>query len=98
MVSPHFPPDASAAAHRVRVVAPHLAAHGWEPTVVTVDPRDLEGGLDPELAGLVPPALRVVTCRAWPVRWTRRLGVGDLGLRAFAGLRRTCAALLAAHP
>ena len=34
MVSPHFPPDTTAGAHRVRLLAPHLAAHGWEPTVV----------------------------------------------------------------
>ena len=54
MVSPHFPPDTSAGAHRVRLLAPHLPAYGWEPTVVTVDPRDYEGRLDPGLAELVP--------------------------------------------
>ncbi len=62
--------------------------------MVTVDPRDYEGRLDPGLASLVPAELRVVRCRAWPARWTRRIGVGDLGLRAFAGLRRACADLL----
>jgi hypothetical protein len=94
LVSPHFPPDTSAGAHRVRLLAPHLPAHGWEPTVLTVDPRDYEGRLDPGLASLVPAELRVVRCRAWPARWTRRIGIGDLGLRAFAGLRRACADLL----
>ena len=94
MVSPHFPPDRSAAAHRVRLLAPHLPRHGWEPTVVTVDPRDYEGRLDLELADLVPRDLRIVRCRAWPARWTRRIGVGDLGLRALAGLRRACLDLL----
>ena len=98
MVSPHFPPDASAACHRVRLLAPHLADHGWEPTVVTVDPRDYESRLDPELAGMVPPALRVIRCRAWPSRWTRRLGVGDLGLRAFTSLHRACSRLLQSEP
>jgi hypothetical protein len=39
MVSPHFPPDTTAGSHRVRLLAPHLAARGWEPSVVTVDPR-----------------------------------------------------------
>jgi hypothetical protein len=94
LVSPHFPPDTSAGAHRVRLLAPRLPAHGWEPTVVTVDPRDYEGRLDTGLASLVPAELRVVRCRAWPARWTRRIGVGDLGLRAFDGLRRACADLL----
>ncbi|HVC21647.1 MAG TPA: glycosyltransferase [Vicinamibacterales bacterium] len=94
MVSPHFPPDSSAAAHRVRLLAPHLAEFGWEPTIVAVDPRDCEGRLDPGLERLVPPDLRIIRCRAWPVRWTRRIGVGDLGLRAWHGLRRTCTRLL----
>ncbi len=98
MVSPHFPPDTSAGAHRVRLLAPYLRAHGWEPTVVAVDPRDYEGRLDPGLAQLVPGDLRVVRCRAWSPRITRRLGFGDLGLRAFTGLRATCDALLRREP
>ncbi len=98
MVSPHFPPDTSAGAHRVRLLAPYLRAHGWEPTVVTVDPRDYEGRLDPGLAELVPRNLRVIRCRAWSAGATRRVGFGDLGLRAFTGLRATCDALLRREP
>lgn len=94
MVSPHFPPDTSAATHRVRLLAPHLAGYGWDPTVVTVDPRDYEGRLDDDLLGLVAPSLRVVRCRAWSPRQTRRMGIGDLGLRAFSGLFRACRTLL----
>ena len=48
MISPHFPPDSTAATHRVRLLAPHLARYGWQPTVLTVDPRDYEGRLDPD--------------------------------------------------
>jgi len=95
MVSPHFPPDSSAAAHRVRLLAPHLADAGWTPTIVTVQPSAYEGRLDPDLAALVPSSLRVVRAPAWPARWTRRVGLGDLGLRAFAGLGRACRSLLA---
>ncbi len=94
MVSPHFPPDSSAGTHRVRLLAPHLAGHGWEPTVLTVDPRDYEGRLDPALAASVPGTLRVVRARAWSAALTRRIGIGDLGLRAYRGLAREAAALL----
>jgi glycosyltransferase involved in cell wall biosynthesis len=94
IVSPHFPPDSSAATHRARILAPHLPAHGWEPTIVTVDPRDYEGHLDPDLTALVPSSLRVVRVRAWAPRWTRKLGIGDLGLRALRGLSQECFALL----
>lgn len=94
MVSPHFPPDTSAGTHRVRLLAPHLSRYGWDPTVVTVDPRDYEGRLDPGLAELVPPDLRVVRCRAWSAQGAHRFGVGDLGLRAWQGLYQTCERLL----
>ena len=95
MLSPHFPPDTTAGTHRVRLLAPHLPGQGWEPVVVTVDPDGYEGWLDPGLLSLVPPSLRVIRCPAWSPRWTRPLGIGDLGLRAFTGLRRACADILA---
>ena len=94
MVSPHFPPDSSAASHRVRLLAPHLEESGWSPTVVTLERSAYEGRLDPGLEALVPASLRVVRADAWRAGVTRRVGLGDLGLRAFTGLRRTCRALL----
>jgi glycosyltransferase involved in cell wall biosynthesis len=98
MISPHFPPDSSAGTHRVRLLAPHLAAYGWTATVLTVAAQDYEGRTDPELAGLVPGSLEVVRSRALPARLTRCLGVGDLGLRALPGLRRAAWQLQEAHP
>jgi len=95
MVSPHFPPDSSAASHRVRLLAPHLPAAGWRPTIVTVDPSAYEGRLDRELAGLVPADLDIVRASAWSPRSTRWLGLGDLGLRAYTGLATACRTLLA---
>ena len=94
MVTPHFPPDSSAASHRVRLLAPHLEEAGWSPTVVTLDPSSYEGRLDTDLAALVPPSLRVVRAPAWRAATTRRFGLGDLGLRGFTGLRRSCRTLL----
>lgn len=94
MVSPHFPPDSSAAAHRVRLLAPHLPDAGWQPTVVTLEPASYEGRLDPGLAALVPATLDVVRATAWSPERTRPFGVGDLGLRAFTGLWHACRALL----
>ena len=95
MISPHFPPDTSAGTHRVRLFAPHLIRYGWEPTVLSVQPSGYEGRLDPDLATLVPDTVRVVRAPAWNAGVTRRMGIGDLGLRAFAGLRRECLRLMA---
>src|SRR3954469_2379911 len=95
MVSPHFPPDSSAASHRVRLLAPHLPAAGWRPTVLTVQPSAYEGRLDADLAALVAPSVRVERADAWPGGVTGRAGLGDLGLRAFTGLHRAARSLLA---
>lgn len=62
--------------------------------MLTVDPRDYEGRLDPALAASVPPEVDVVRCRAWPLGLTRRFGIGDLGLRALPGLGRAAARLM----
>lgn len=94
MVSPHFPPDTSAGTHRVRLLAPHLPAHGWDPTVVTVAESGYEGRLDPDLAALVPEWLRVVRVPIVPAERTRAIGLGDLGLRAFVGLFKASKRLL----
>jgi hypothetical protein len=94
LISPHFPPDSTAGTHRVRLLAPYLRDYGWEPTVLTCEPSAYEGQLDPVLASMVPPSLRVVRARALPASLTRRFGVGDLGLRSFASLYRAAARLL----
>ena len=95
MVTPHFPPDSSAAAHRVRLLAPHLPGAGWTPTIVTVDPSAYEGRLDRDLEALVPSGLQIVRAPVWRSGMTRWVGLGDLGLRAFTGLRHACRQLLA---
>jgi glycosyltransferase involved in cell wall biosynthesis len=94
MISPHFPPDTSAATHRVRLLAPYLAGVGWDCTILTVDPRDYDGRLDDNLERMVSPGLRIVRTRALSAKWTRRFGIGDLGLRAFRGLLRGASQLL----
>jgi hypothetical protein len=86
MISPHFPPDTSAASHRVRLLAPHLEANGWIPTVLTIWPDAYEGRLDPDLEALVPQSLVVERARAISPAETRRFGVGDLGIRALPGI------------
>jgi hypothetical protein len=97
MIAPHFPPDTGAATHRVRLLAPYLSEFGWEPTVLTVEPSANEGRQDPALEAMVPRDLRIVRAHAWSVSWTRKLGIGDLGIRAFTGLYREAARLLGAE-
>jgi hypothetical protein len=86
IVAPHFPPSGLPPAHRARLFARHLPTFGWTPIVVTVRPSDREEPAEPELEATVAPGLRVERVRAWSARFTRRLGVGDLALRALPAL------------
>jgi hypothetical protein len=86
LVAPHFPPSGLPPSHRARLFARHLPTFGWTPIVVTVRPSDREEPAEPELEATVAPGLRVERVRAWPARFTRRLGIGDLALRALPAL------------
>lgn len=97
IVSPHFPPDASAATHRARVLAPYLESFGWRPTILTVRSEDYEGQVDDELSAMLSPAVEIIRVRALRAKWTRLAGVGDLGLRALPALRRAARSELEAH-
>lgn len=96
LVSPHFPPDPTAGAHRARLLGRHLPAFGWTPTILTVA-QSPDDPSDPSLLSLVSSELEVVRVPAWPARVTRPAGFGDLGLRSYTALRRAGAELLAAR-
>lgn len=84
VISPFFPPSGLPPSHRARLFVRHLRSFGWEPVVLTVDPRDREERQESELISLVPPDVPVESVRAVK----RGLGIGDLALRALPGLLR----------
>ena len=83
IVSPHFPPLNAPDHQRVRMSLPHYAACGWEPVVLCVARDRQVGVMEEDLSATVPAGLRVVEVPAWPVRWTRLLGVRNTGLRCW---------------
>ena len=97
IVSPYFVPSNLAGVHRNRLLAANLARAGWRAIVVTIDPADYEGSLDPGMAHLLPQDVEVVHAGAMPARWCRAFGIGDLSLRGYWGLRRELERLLSAR-
>lgn len=88
VISPAFPPHPSPATHRARFLARYSRENGWVVEVLAVDPRYYEESLDTELLRLVPDDLRVTHTPAWRASWTRRFGVGELGMRAYFPMRK----------
>jgi hypothetical protein len=82
IVGPDFAPSSYPPALRIRFFAQHLREFGWEPIVLATDPRYYEWPVDPENERLLPANLEVIRTRALPARLTRKIGVGDLGIRS----------------
>ncbi len=83
IVSPHFPPFNAPDLQRVRMSLPDYRAHGWEPIVLCVDDRDIPGMREPELSKSIPSDVTIIRCPALSLRWTRLLGVHNIGLRCW---------------
>src|ERR1700677_3580293 len=94
IVSPHFPPINAPDHQRVRMSLPYLRENGWEAHVLAVDPRFVEGAWDPDLLRTIATDVPVTRAGAVPLRMTRWLGLGRLGLRAFGPLNRMGSRLL----
>jgi hypothetical protein len=92
LVSSHFAPSNLVGGHRARLWSRYLPEFGWEPIVVTGDPRHYEERPDPDLERLVAPGLEVVHAATLPTRPVRL--VGDVGVRAFWGCYRAVTALV----
>lgn len=88
IVSPHFPPINAPDMQRIRMSLPHYRAYGWEPVVLAVAPDEVDAVREPELLATVPADVRVEHCGALPRRRMRRLGVGNIGQRAWLALDR----------
>jgi hypothetical protein len=94
VVGADFVPSSLPPALRIRFFTRHLPEFGWKPVVLTTDPRFYETSVDPENYSLLPENLEVVRTPALPARWTRKFGLGDLGMRSlwhhWKALNRIC--------
>ncbi len=83
IVSPHWPPLNAPDMQRVRMSLPYYRANGWEPIVLCVGAAWQNGVLEPAMEQTIPPEIRVVRVPALSLRWTRFLGMRNLGLRCW---------------
>jgi hypothetical protein len=82
IVGADFAPSSYPPALRIRYFAQHLKEFGWEPVILTTDPRYYETEIDQENEKLLPADLEVIRTRAIPASLTRKFRFGDLGLRS----------------
>ncbi len=83
MVAPCFSPSSYPPSLRNRIFALHLKSFGWNPIILTIEPRYMEGPRDPIFEKMIPEDLEVVRTQAFPYQLTRKFGIGDVGIRSF---------------
>ena len=88
IVSPHFPPINAADHHRIRMSLPYLADFGWDTHILAVQPDFVQGTKEPLLSKTVPDYIPVTDTKALLIQQTQKIGLGNLGLRAFFYLQQ----------
>lgn len=92
IVAPDFSPSNLPPALRIRLFARYLPEFGWEPIIISADPKHYHWPVSAETDALIPTDLRVIRTGALPYRVTRKLGFGDVGMRTlpacWSALRR----------
>ncbi|WP_430934765.1 glycosyltransferase [Saccharicrinis sp. 156] len=96
IVCPTFPPVNTPDHHRIRVSIPWFIKWEWDVTVLAVEPLYTEAPLDPvlEMAG---DFCRTIRVKALPAAATRKIGLGNLGYRAWWQLRKAGTELIKQH-
>jgi len=82
-ISPHFPPVNAVDVHRLRTALPYANNYGWQWEVVTVKPQYVEMEEDHQLLDTIPKSTKIYRLSAFSTKWTRKLGLGNLALRAY---------------
>ncbi len=81
-------PSSYPPALRNRFFILHLKSMGWEPAVLTVEPSYLGHATDPLMNEMLPHDLEIRRTKAFSLGWTRKIGIGDLGIRSYCHLLR----------
>lgn len=81
IVSPHFPPTHAPDHQRIRTALSYLPQFDWAPHILTVQPDQVPHSQDPILLQTLPSDLAITRTPALPARYTRAVGLGNVGWR-----------------
>lgn len=82
IIGADFTPSSLPPATRIRFFARHLPEFGWEPIVLTTKSQFYDWPTDSENERLLSDSLEVIRTDAWRSSWTRKIGIGDIGMRS----------------
>ncbi len=88
IICPTFPPNNAVDMHRVRQGVNYWKSFGWNPIVVGVEPHLTEFPKEEILLKTIPQGLETYHVKAFSTKYTRKIGLGDLGLRSIHFYRK----------
>ncbi|MES2431356.1 MAG: hypothetical protein V4556_10485 [Bacteroidota bacterium] len=88
IISPHFPPMNYPDMQRIRMSLPYYKAQGWEPVVLCADDKDEIGYRDYLLNDTIPEDIEVHKIKAYPVKYTSKVGLGSLSMRCYFQMKK----------
>lgn len=83
IISPHFPPVNAPDMQRIRMSLPFYRDNEWEPIVICVDDKYVDGYKEPLLLETIPSDIEVRRIRAFSKSWTSKIGLGSISIRSF---------------
>lgn len=89
IVGSDFAPSSYPPALRIRFFAQHLREFGYDPIIITVQPKYYAWAIDEDNNRLLPDWMTVIRTAALEEKYTRRFGLGDIGIRSFGRHWRT---------
>ena len=73
--------------HRVRMSLPYFKSFGWQPEIVTVDPKYADIATDELLNESIPSDIKIHKVDAFNKKLTSKMGLGSIALRSIYFLR-----------
>lgn len=64
------------------MLSSHFLNQGWEVTILSVDPSEVDAPVDNALVETLPIDLRIIRVPALSRKWCRKIGIGNTGWRA----------------
>jgi len=83
IISPHFPPNNTPDMHRIRAMLPYFQEKDIEVCVLAINPEYTEAPIDKYILKSIPENIKIYKSKALKQKVTRKLGLGNLGIRAF---------------
>ena len=83
IISPFFPPNNTPDLQRIRILLPHFIEKGNQIAILRILPKYNEAPIDNFLQKTIPVTVKIFSVKSLNVKLTRKIGLGNIGIRAF---------------